>query len=141
LLKNIDPLLSGALLTTIDSMRPGDWLTLAGSDFPGLSEESAIIDVGDATIEAAATAILSIMPLDDGGESPIVFLDSSAGEGELPDVAYAVRGIAADAELRRVTMSCLEPVAFAEAAAHSVLTVTVGRDRSAHAFLLRKGHC
>jgi L-fucose mutarotase len=122
-------------------MKPGEWLTLAGSNFPGESEESTVVDVGDATIEAAATAILSIMPLDDGGESPIVFRDSSAGEGELPDVAFAVRGIAADAELRRVTMSCLEPDAFAGASVHSVLTVKVDCDLSGHAFLLRKGHC
>ncbi|HEY5221916.1 MAG TPA: hypothetical protein VIJ18_02535 [Microbacteriaceae bacterium] len=94
-----------------------------------------------ATMEAAAIAILSIMPLGKGEESPIVFLDVGAEEGELPDVAFAVRGIAADAELRRVTMSCLDRDAFAGFAEHSVLTVVAGDDSSSNAFLLQKGHC
>nr|WP_308468330.1 hypothetical protein [Glaciibacter superstes] len=95
--------------------------------------------MGEATMEAAAIAILSIMPLGKGEESPIVFLDASAEEGELPDVAFAVRGIAADAELRRVTMACLEPDAFAGLAEHSKLTVVAGDDTSSTAFLLQKG--
>ncbi|MEO8908378.1 MAG: hypothetical protein ABI310_09935 [Microbacteriaceae bacterium] len=122
-------------------MEPGEWLTLAGRNFSDRSLGSSIVDVGETTMEAAATAILSIMPLGKGEESPIVFLDASAGEGELPDVAFAVRGIAADAELRRVTMACLEPDAFAGAAEHSVLTVFVRNDPSSTAFLLQKGRC
>lgn len=141
MLKNINPLLSGELLTTINSMQPGEWLTLAGREFSAVSSDSEIVDVGETTMEAAAIAILSIMPLGDGAESPIVFLDATAGEGELPDVAFAVRGIAADAELRRVSMACLDPGAFAEIAERSALTVVVGSDASETAFLLQKGHC
>ncbi|TAM67656.1 MAG: hypothetical protein EPN48_13595 [Microbacteriaceae bacterium] len=142
MLKNINPLLSGALLTMIDSMEPGEWLTLAGREYSDSSSDAAVVDVGEATMEATAIAILSIMPLGKGEESPIVFLDASAEEGgELPDVAFAIRGIASDAELRRVTMKCFDPTAFAEFAEHSVLTIVAGDDSASSAFLLQKGHC
>lgn len=122
-------------------MKPGDWLTLAGSEYSAPSSTSTVIDVGDATMEAAATAILSIMPLDDAGEAPIAFLDATHNEDEMPDVAFAVRGIAADAELRRVSMSSLTLDEFTPLATQSVLTVRADRNGSPHAFVLRKGHC
>jgi L-fucose mutarotase len=92
-------------------------------------------------MEAAATAILSIMPLDDDGEAPIAFRDANDNADDMPDVAFAVRGIAADAELRRVGMSCVTPDDFAALAKLSVLTVRAEKNGSPHAFMLRKGHC
>jgi L-fucose mutarotase len=122
-------------------MKPGDWHTLAGSEYSAPSSASTVIDVGDATMEAAATAILSIMPLDDDGEAPIAFRDANDNADDMPDVAFAVRGIAADAELRRVGMSSVTPDDFAALAKQSVLTVRAEKNGSPHAFMLRKGHC
>jgi len=102
---------------------------------------STVIDVGDATMEAAVTAILSIMPLDDSGDAPIAFRDTQDHSDGMPDVAFAVRGIAADAELRRVSMSSLTHDDFSALATQSVLTVRADRNGSPHAFLLRKGRC
>jgi L-fucose mutarotase len=120
-------------------MKPGDWLTLAGTNFSAASPESTVIEMGDVTMEAAATAILSIMPLDAEGEDPIAFLVTDTEDDDLPDVAFAVRGIAADAELRRVNMSRLTEDEFGERAAKAVLTVRTGQGGGEHAFLLRKG--
>jgi len=122
-------------------MKPGDWLTLASSEFSAPSSASTVIDVGNATMEAAATAILSIMPLHDVGEPPIAFCSDSDAEDDMPDVAFAVRGIAADAELRRVNMSNMTRDDFAALATKSVITVRAGQNGSPDAFMLRKGHC
>jgi L-fucose mutarotase len=127
LLKNLSPLLSGALLSALDSMHDGDMLTLVGSGYP------------DVTTEAAAEAILSVFPLDTADPSPIVFLDLAGEPYEVPDVAFAVNGIASDAELRRIPMSRLDLEPFVELARRSAVIVRVGSDAPPCAFLFRRG--
>lgn len=141
MLKNLSPLLSGALLSALDSMHDGDMLTLVGSGYPEKEIVSPVIHLGEVTTEAAADAILSVFPLDNEDPSPIVFLDLAGEPYDVPDVAFAVNGIASDAELRRVPMTRLELGDFVELARRSVVTVSVGSDAPPCAFLLRKGPC
>lgn len=140
MLKNLDPLLTGALLSVLDGMQPGQWLTLtAGSvALPDCGAGHPVIDMTDASTEAAAAAILSVLPLDHTG-APIVYLDKEDADDELPDVVFAVCGIAADAELRRVPMSRLGERDFGVLACRSELTVRSHCDGDPSAFLLRKG--
>ncbi len=141
LLKNLSPLLSGALLSALDSMDDGDLLTLVGSGYPEEEIVSPVIHLGEVTTEAAADAILSVVPLDCHDPAPIAFLDCTGTLDDLPDVAFAVNGIASDAELRRIFMSRLELDEFVALARQSVVTVRVGSDAPPCAFLLRKGSC
>jgi L-fucose mutarotase len=141
LLKNLSPLLSGALLSALDSMDDGDTLTLVGSGYPEEEIVSPVIHLGEVTTEAAADAILSVFPLDNDDPSPITFLDLGTEPYDVPDVAFAVNGIASDAELRRVPMTRLELDEFVVLARRSVVTVRVGSDAPPCAFLLRKGFC
>jgi L-fucose mutarotase len=141
LLKNLSPLLSGALLSALDSMHDGDMLTLVGSGYPVEEIVSPVIHLGEVTTEAAADAILSVLPLADDDPAPIKFLDLAESPYDVPDVAFAVNGIASDAELRRIAMSRLELDDFIALARRSVLTVRVGSDAPPCAFLLRKGFC
>jgi L-fucose mutarotase len=120
-------------------MKPGEWLTLAGSEYPPGRIASPVIELGEVTTEEAATAILSVLPLDSDGLAPIAFLDRTGSMDELPDVAWAVRGIAADAELRQVNMVQLEESDFFTVASRAVVTVRVGSDAPPAAFLFRKG--
>jgi L-fucose mutarotase len=101
--------------------------------------KNPVIEMGEVTTEEAATAILSVLPLDSAGSAPIALLDRTGAMDELPDVAFAVRGIAADAELRRVNLVQLEEEEFFALAENSVVTVRVGSDAPPAAFLLRKG--
>ncbi|WP_223695129.1 RbsD/FucU domain-containing protein [Leifsonia poae] len=141
MLKNLSPLLSGALLSALDSMDDGDMLTLVGSGYPVQEIVSPVIHLGEVTTEAAADAILSVFPLDNADPSPIMFLDLGGEPYDVPDVAFAVNGIASDAELRRVAMTRLELDDFVALARQSVVTVRVGSDAPPCAFLLRKGSC
>jgi L-fucose mutarotase len=141
LLKNLSPLLSGALLTALDSMDDGDTLTLVGSGYPVQEIVSPVIHLGEVTTEAAADAILSVLPLASDDPSPIKFLDLGEETYDVPDVAFAVNGIASDAELRRVAMTRLELDEFVALARRSVITIRVGSDAPPCAFLLRKGPC
>ncbi|WP_285113520.1 RbsD/FucU domain-containing protein [Leifsonia sp. fls2-241-R2A-40a] len=140
MLKNLSPLLSGALLSALDAMHDGQTLTLVGSGYPEEQITTPVIHLGDdVTTEAAAEAILSVFPLDQNDAAPIVFLDLTAEPSDVPDVAFAVNGIASDAELRRVPMTRLELAPFLELARTSAVTVRVGSDAPPCAFLLRRG--
>jgi len=139
-LKNLDPILSGTLLSALDGMEPGQWLTFTAgaAATPNSGRDHVVIDLADVSTEAAARAILSVLPLDRGG-APIVYLDRADASDELPDVVFAVCGIAADAELRRVPMSRLDDGDFARLARQSELTVRSRRGEEPATFLLRKG--
>ncbi len=140
MLKNLSPLLSGALLRALDAMQDGDTLTLVGSGYPEEAITTPVVHLGEeVTTEAAAEAILSVFPLDNEDPSPIIFLDLAEEPYDVPDVAFAVNGIASDAELRRVPMTRLELEPFLELARNSAVTVRVGSDAPPCAFLLRRG--
>ena len=140
MLKNLDPILSGTLLSVLDGMEPGQWLTLTAGPIatPAGDSGHTVIDLGGVSTEAAVAAILSVLPLDNDG-APIVYLDSAEAADELPDIVFAVCGIAADAELRRVPMSRLDADCFGVLAQQSALTVRSHESGESAAFLLRKG--
>ena len=141
MLKNLSPLLSGDLLATLDTMNPGDELTLVGSGFPADRIVSPVLDLGFVTTEEIAAAILSVMPLDHAEQSPIAFYGGGEAVDELPDIAFAVRGLASDAELRAVELEQFGDEAFFALAARSVVTVRVATGEPPYAFVLRKGAC
>lgn len=140
MLKNLDPILSGTLLSVLDGMRPGQWLTLTAGTIstPDSGPDHTVVELSDVSTEAAVAAILSVLPLDRNG-APIVYLDNADEADELPDVVFAVCGIAADAELRRVPMSRLDEVDFGLLARQSEFTVRSQCGGDPAAFLLRKG--
>ncbi|GAA4161716.1 hypothetical protein GCM10022286_19730 [Gryllotalpicola daejeonensis] len=140
MLKNLDPILSGSLLAVLDEMEPGEWLTLTAGPVrtPGLNEGHTVIDLSEKSVEATTQALLSVLPLDHA-EAPIAYLDDLDAHDELPDVVFAVCGIAADAELRRVSMSRLDEDDFHALAADAAATIRTDRFGEPAAFLLRKG--
>ncbi|HEY0249763.1 MAG TPA: hypothetical protein VGC45_16040 [Gryllotalpicola sp.] len=132
--------MSGAILSVLDEMEPGQWLALTAGviNTPQSGPDHTVIDMTDVSTEAAAAAILSVLPLDHTG-APIVYLDREDAAEELPDVVFAVCGIAADAERRRVPMSRLNEKDFALLAERAALTVRSQCVGEPAAFLLRKG--
>jgi L-fucose mutarotase len=70
-LKGIDPLLSGDLLKVLDDMGHGDRLLLVDRNYPAAASGKPVIRLGEASIVRAATAILSVLPLDSFIEHPL----------------------------------------------------------------------
>lgn len=140
MLKNLDPLLTGPLLSVLDAMEAGQWLTLTAGPIepPARNEGHTVVDLSEISTEAATQALLSVLWLDTTGV-PIVYLDDAEAGEDLPDIVFAVCGIAADAELRRVPMSRLNPHDFGTLAARAAVTVRSNRAGDPAAFLLRKG--
>jgi L-fucose mutarotase len=71
MLKGIDPLLSGDLLRILDDMGHGDRLLLVDRNYPAAASGKPVVRLGEASIVRAATAILSVFPLDSFVEHPL----------------------------------------------------------------------
>ena len=99
MLKGIDPLLSGDLLRILDDMGHGDQLMLVDRNYPAVSSGRPVVRLGEASIIRAATAILSVLPLDSFIEHPIERMEveddpvrTTATQDELLALASSVEG-------------------------------------------------
>ena len=99
MLKGIDPLLSGELLRILDDMGHGDQLMLVDRNYPAVSSGRPVVRLGEASILRAATAILSVLPLDSFIEHPIERREveddpvrTTATQDELLALASSVEG-------------------------------------------------
>src|SRR6185436_21195755 len=64
-LKNIDPLLSPELLSTLRAMGHGDELAIVDANFPAVSSGRPVIRADAAQATDIAAAVLSLMPVDE----------------------------------------------------------------------------
>ena len=127
MLRNLSPILSGALLRALDETPGGAWIALvsrAHHDVEG-------IVAPESTIEEVAAAVLAVTPLD--RDAPIV----TEGEGEPADGVFAVAGLAADAEGRRFKVLAVSELAFSGLLTECALVVVVD-DPVPSGFLLCK---
>ena len=130
MLKNMSPLMSGALLRALDDAPSGAWIAIVSSDH----EVAGSITLDPDSVELVVMALLAVTPLD--RDAPIVV----EGESELSDIAFAVAGLAADAEGHRFDVLPVSEAAFG--ALTTVSKVTVAVETPEHfGFLLCKGRC
>jgi L-fucose mutarotase len=71
MLKGVDPLLSGDLLKILDDMGHGDRLLLVDRNYPAAASGKPVIRLGEVSITRAASAILSVLPLDSFVDHPL----------------------------------------------------------------------
>lgn len=71
MLKGVDPLLSGELLKILDEMGHGDQLLLVDRNYPAVASGRPVVRLGEVSVVRAATAILSVFPLDTFLEFPL----------------------------------------------------------------------
>jgi L-fucose mutarotase len=138
-LKNIDPLLTGALLRLLDEMGHGDVLALVDRNFPAHRYGKPVFDLRGSDIEAAGKAVLSVLPLDGFVDSPIVRMQIDGSPDEISSVTAGLGAIADDAERRGVGIASLERFSFYEAAKEATAFVQTGETVPYSCYLLRKG--
>ncbi len=71
MLKNIDPVLTGALLKALDEMGHGEKLALVDRNYPSLSSGAQVIHLGEIGIVRAAEAVFGVFPLDSFIDTPL----------------------------------------------------------------------
>ncbi|HEX5533156.1 MAG TPA: RbsD/FucU domain-containing protein [Actinomycetales bacterium] len=139
MLKNVDPLLTGALLRLLDEMGHGDVLGLVDRNFPAHRYGRPVFDLRASDTEAAGRAVLSVLPLDGFVDSPIVRMQIDGSPEEVSSATARLRAVADDAERRSVSVGSLERFAFYEAAKEATAFVQTGETVPYSCYLLRKG--
>ena len=143
MLKGLDPLLSADLLWVLAAMGHGDDIALVDANHPAeriarASISGRLIRLPGVTMERAARAILSVLPLDDFTLDAARRMEVVGHPLEVPPVQTLVQ-----AELARiapgVAMHGIERFAFYEAAKGSFAVVQAGDPRPYGCFLFRKG--
>ncbi|GAB5471614.1 MAG: RbsD/FucU domain-containing protein [Rhodospirillales bacterium] len=144
MLKGLSPLLSADLLWILESMGHGDDLALVDRNFPAASTAAGtcygrVLRLDGVDCNAAAEAILSLLPLDSFVETPLLHMQM-VGEPEARlEVHSDLLAIAERAAGGPVGMGSLERQAFYAAAGKAFAVVQTLEARPYGCFLLKKG--
>lgn len=144
MLKTLDPVLSADMLWILAAMGHGDDLALVDANHPAETIAAAttsgrLVRLPGLTMERAARAILSVLPIDDFEPEPLRRMQVVGDAAAVPAVQGAVQR-EIDAALGAPTpLAGIERFAFYEAARRAFAVVQVGDPRPYGCFLLRKG--
>lgn len=141
MLKNIDPLLSPKLLEALRAMGHGDDICLVDANFPAESVAGShpLIRLDGVSMNQAANAIFSVLPLDNFVEQPILRMEVVGQAQELPQVQVEVLALARKHNDPALTMGSLERFAFYAVARNAFVVVATGDRRAYGCFLIKKG--
>ncbi len=139
MLKNIHPLLTPDLLHVLRAMGHGDELALVDANFPAASVARRLVRLDGADVVQAATAVLSVLPVDTYVE-PAVFRMETVGDPDaVPPVQQQFHQALNEAEGRTVTLGGIERFAFYERARKAYAVVATSDTRGYGDFLIGKG--
>ena len=139
MLKGIDPLLSGDLLRVLDDMGHGDPLLLVDGNYPAAASGKPVIRLGEVTVLRAATAILSVLPLDTFVEYPIERMEVDDDPTLTTMVQDALLALAARAEGRQLEYGVVPRLDFYDRASRAYAVVHTLDPLPYGCFILHKG--
>lgn len=140
MLKNLNPVITGDLLRVLDSIQPGQSLAILSDDTPYRHLNVPSVQIPPVTVEQAVEAIFSALPLAADERAPILSWFANPTEERGEDIAYAVKGLASDAELRHIEIGNIaDSNDFIAAMDDTIATITIPTAASPWAFLIRAG--
>ena len=139
MLKNVDPLLNGELLGLLQDMGHGDVIAIVDRNYPAASTARRLVRLSGATIDDAATAVMSVLPVDTFVEPAVFRMGSVGNESEILEVHASFQSILDEAEGRSVPVEPLERFEFYRRAGDAFVTVATSEDRPYACFLVTKG--
>jgi L-fucose mutarotase len=141
MLKNIDPILSPRLLEALRAMGHGDDICLVDANFPAesLASQRPLIRLDGVSMNQAANAIFSVLPLDSFVDQPMLRMEVVGQPQEMPPVQQEVLALARQHYDAALTMGSLERFAFYAAARNAFAVVATGDRRPYGCFLIKKG--
>jgi L-fucose mutarotase len=139
MLKGIDPLLSGDLLRILDDMGHGDRLLLVDRNYPAVASGKPVIRLGEASILRAATAILSVLPLDSFVERPIERMEVDGDPLRTTPAQDDLIALASRIEGRDLEYAVVPRLQFYERAAEAFAVVHTLDAQPYGCFILHKG--
>ena len=139
MLIKIDPVLSPDLLFHLRSMGHGEKLILADANFPANTTNDKIIRLDGVGIKEAASAILSVFPLDSFIESPIQRMEIDGKPDELNEVHKELMQTTAEVAGDHWKISSIERFKFYEEAKKAFAIITTNETRPFGCFIFTKG--
>ena len=139
MLKGIDPLLSGDLLKVLDDMGHGDLLLLVDRNYPAVASGKQVIRLGEASIVRAATAILSVFPLDGFVEHPLERMEVDEDPLRTTPAQDDLLALARAAEGRELDYGVIPRLEFYGRAAGAFAVVHTLDAQPYGCFILHKG--
>src|SRR4029077_5758661 len=139
MLKNIDPLLSPELLSTLRAMGHGDELAIVDANFPAVSSGRPVIRADSAQATDIAAAVLSLMPLDEFvpcAAFHMQVVDDPAGQMPIFD---EFRLLLRKHEPKMARLEGIERFAFYERVKRCFAVVATGERRLYGNLILKKG--
>ena len=139
MLKGIDPLLSGDLLKVLDDMGHGDRLLLVDRNYPAAASGNQVIRLGEASILRAATAILSVFPLDSFDDHPLERMEVNDDASLTTPTQDDLLALARRSEGRDLEYGVIPRLDFFRRAAEAFAVVHTLDAQPYGNFFLRKG--
>jgi L-fucose mutarotase len=139
MLKNLDPLLNGELLGLLQDMGHGDVVAVVDRNYPAVSSARNLVRLSGASVTEAATAVLSVLPVDSFVEPAVFRMGPVGDESSMLDVHHDFTEILDAAEGRRVPVEALERFEFYRRAREAYVVVATTEDRPYGCFLVTKG--
>ncbi len=144
MLKGIDPRLSAEIVHVLMLMGHGDDLVTCDVNHPAASIARAtthgrLVDMPGCDLPAAATAILSLMPLDSFVPAPVTRMEVVGHPAAQVPVFARMQAVLDRAEGRPVAMRALERFAFYAAAKQAFAILRTSDPGPYGCFILKKG--
>ncbi|MBV9753215.1 MAG: ribose ABC transporter [Hyphomicrobiales bacterium] len=144
MLKTIDPMLNADVLHGLCAMGHGDDLVLCDTNFPAAAVArrtviGELLRIDNVTAARAARAVLSVLPLDDFVDDPVLRMQVVGKPLEVPDVQAEVQAEIDAVEGRARPMGSIERFAFYDLAAKAYCIVQTGERRFYGCFIFKKG--
>ncbi len=144
MLKNLDPVLSADLLWILAAMGHGDDLALVDANHPAetiarATTSGRLVRLPGLTMERAARAILSVLPIDDFEPHAVRRMQVVDEPKTIPAVQAGVQRELDAALDAHIPIAGVERFAFYDMARQAFAVVQVGDPRPYGCFLLRKG--
>ena len=140
MLKGIDRLLTPALLKALAEMGHGDEIVVADANFPAASTARSTVsgEVFHLHCDAvrALQAVMSVMPIDTFGETPILTMQVVGDPDAVPEVVATAEGLFA---AEGFASSAIERFAFYDRARKAYAIIHTAETRFYGNFILRKG--
>lgn len=139
MLKGVDPLLGGDLLKVLDDMGHADQLLLVDRNYPAVATGRPVIRLGEASVERAVAAILSVFPLDVFVERPLERMVVDDDPAITTPAQDAVIALARNAHPRPLEWGVLARLDFYDRARDVFAVVHTLDDRPYGCFIMQKG--
>lgn len=139
MLRNIDPILGPDLLHTLRAMGHGDEIVISDANFPAESLETNCIRADGVNASRMLEAILSVMPLDNFEDKPVLTMAVANQPEVTPETHEDFQKVIDRIADYPAAISALERFAFYQHAQRAFAIVITGERRLYGNIILRKG--